>query len=234
IGGMYLNDAFDAAFDRQHRAERPIPSGAITRAEVWSYGIAWLALGIFVFCFFGRTPLLLALILVCFILLYDAVHKAVAFSPLIMAMCRFFLVLLAGSMGAFGLQGMAVWIGVVLAAYIVGLSYVARNESTRGSIKYWPCLLLGAPLLLAWIVNDFSTRLQAFFLGAMLLLWTLRALSSTFWSTEKNVGRTVSTLLAGIVLVDALALAGAPLHIHLFLLGNFGLCLLLQRFVPAT
>ena len=27
IGGMYLNDAFDADFDRQRRAARPIPSG---------------------------------------------------------------------------------------------------------------------------------------------------------------------------------------------------------------
>ena len=25
IGGMYLNDAFDVEFDRQHRKERPIP-----------------------------------------------------------------------------------------------------------------------------------------------------------------------------------------------------------------
>src|SRR3954453_21514837 len=36
IGGMYLNDAFDADFDRQHRRERPIPSGAIPVAAVWT------------------------------------------------------------------------------------------------------------------------------------------------------------------------------------------------------
>ena len=29
LGGMFLNDAFDAEFDRQHRPERPIPSGLI-------------------------------------------------------------------------------------------------------------------------------------------------------------------------------------------------------------
>src|SRR5919106_1715629 len=34
IGGMYLNDAFDADFDRQHRRERPIPSGAIGAGAV--------------------------------------------------------------------------------------------------------------------------------------------------------------------------------------------------------
>ena len=34
LGGMYLNDAFDAQFDQQHRPERPIPSGAISAAAV--------------------------------------------------------------------------------------------------------------------------------------------------------------------------------------------------------
>src|ERR1022692_2616102 len=46
LGGMYLNDAFDAEFDRQRRSTRPIPSGQITVAEVWRFGWAWLGLGI--------------------------------------------------------------------------------------------------------------------------------------------------------------------------------------------
>ena len=29
LGGMFLNDAFDAQYDRQHRPERPIPTGAM-------------------------------------------------------------------------------------------------------------------------------------------------------------------------------------------------------------
>ena len=34
LGGMYLNDAFDAGFDAQYRRERPIPSGAISAGQV--------------------------------------------------------------------------------------------------------------------------------------------------------------------------------------------------------
>src|SRR5258706_9705876 len=34
-GGMFLNDAFDADFDRQRRPSRPIPSGKITPEIVW-------------------------------------------------------------------------------------------------------------------------------------------------------------------------------------------------------
>ena len=43
IGGMYLNDAFDASFDRQHRRQRPIPSGAVSESFVWIAGLALLA-----------------------------------------------------------------------------------------------------------------------------------------------------------------------------------------------
>src|SRR5436305_13855035 len=42
MGGMYLNDAFDAEFDQQHRQERPIPSGAIRASFVWALGLCWL------------------------------------------------------------------------------------------------------------------------------------------------------------------------------------------------
>ena len=44
-GGMFLNDAFDVHFDRQHRKERPIPSGAISVTAVWQWGFGWLAVG---------------------------------------------------------------------------------------------------------------------------------------------------------------------------------------------
>src|SRR5829696_10188827 len=46
VGGMYLNDAFDAEFDSQHRRERPIPSGAIKLGTVWRIGIALLVAGV--------------------------------------------------------------------------------------------------------------------------------------------------------------------------------------------
>jgi len=46
IGGMFLNDAFDATFDRQYRTERPIPSGAVKERTVWLCGLACIALGV--------------------------------------------------------------------------------------------------------------------------------------------------------------------------------------------
>src|SRR6185436_20845514 len=124
-GGMYLNDAFDAQFDQQHRPERPIPSGAIRAEAVWKWGFTWLLLGLAALSLLGRTTALLAILLAVGILVYDAIHKIFAFSPLLMAGCRFFLVILAASAARDGVVGLSIWSALVLAAYVIGLSYIA-------------------------------------------------------------------------------------------------------------
>lgn len=233
-GGMYLNDAFDVEFDRQHRPERPIPSRAIALGEVWGWGVGWLVLGLVLMAIFGAATAFLALLLVGSILLYDAVHKVFILSPVLMALCRFFLFLAAASAGEEGVTGLSIWTALALACYIVGLSYVAKSESTRGALRYWPCYLLAAPVFLAYLVNQGDYRARGAILSVVLLLWVVRSLWFSYWSAEKNIGRTVSGLLAGIVLVDLLALAGGNPLIFLLMLALFGSALLFQRFIPAT
>src|SRR5438477_10882950 len=97
LGGMYLNDAFDAQFDQQHRPERPIPSGGIRLGSVWLWGLSWLALGVVSLCSLGKATAVLTCLLTLSILIYDAIHKIFAFSPVLMATCRFFLILVAAS-----------------------------------------------------------------------------------------------------------------------------------------
>lgn len=232
VGGMYLNDAFDVDFDRQHRPERPIPSGTITLGEVWGLGIGWLALGTVLLFFFGPAAALLTLLLVASVLVYDAVHKAVAFSPVLMALCRLFLFLVAASTARAGVTGLAIWYAIALACYIIGLSYVARSESTRGAIDYWPCLFLAAPLFMALLVNRGAYARPAIIFGALLAWWLGRHLQFIFSPGMRNVGRAVSAMLAGIVLVDLLAVVEPALALVFLIL--FGAALVFQRFIPAT
>ena len=231
VGGMFLNDAFDVQFDRQHRAERPIPSGAIEVGEVWAWGFGSLGLGLLCSFFLGKTAVLLAVLLAVLIVVYDAIHKIITFSPVLMAGCRFLLYLLAASVADAGVTGIAIWSALALAAYVVGLSYLARKESTQTALRHWPSCLLTVPLLLALVVNGRDYLMGALLLSAILAAWILWCLRFAFWSADRNVGRTVSGLLAGIVLVDLLAVGGEPLHVFLLL---FGAALLFQRFVPAT
>ncbi len=235
VGGMFLNDAFDVEFDREYRRERPIASGQITVDEVWRWGFSWLGAGTVILVLLGKTTGALTAILLLCIVLYDAVHKHVGLSPLLMSACRFFLYLVAASVAIHGVSGLAVWSAFALAAYITGLSYLARQESTRGTLNSWPCYLLAVPTLLALLVNAGGYRQRALLLSAVLGLWIVRCLRHAFPVSNPNIGRAVGGLLAGIVLVDWLAVAGgesAGTRVAFVLL--FVVALLFQRFVPAT
>ncbi len=235
LGGMFLNDAFDVEFDRQYRKERPIPSGVITLDEVWRWGFGWLGVGTVILVLLGHTTGALAAILLFCIVLYDATHKLVAFAPLLMAACRLFLYLVAASVANDGVTGLAIWSGLALAAYIVGLSGLARGESVRGALSYWPCYLLAAPVLLSFIANGSGYQLRALLLSLIVGVWVARCLTCVLWTSEPNLGRAVSGLLAGIVLNDLLAVAGGDsVWIGLVFVVLFLAALLLQRFVPAT
>jgi 4-hydroxybenzoate polyprenyltransferase len=234
VGGMFLNDAFDAAFDRDQRRNRPIPSGAISERAVWRWGFVWLALGLASAVALGLTTLMWAAALSACILLYNAVHKWTPLGPFLMGLCRLGLYLLAASTARRGISGEVVWKGLALAAYIVGLSCLARKESSRVRINFWPSLLLATPVVFAGLIDNDSSWMPAVIYSLVVAAWTSWAMSRSVGQSEPNIGQTVSRLLAGIVLLDMLAVAsGNHWWITCFAVW-FVLAMLLQRFIPAT
>ena len=234
IGGMFLNDAMDAEFDRERRKERPIPSGAISLEAVWRWGLTWLALGGGCLIWLGAVTGGLGVLLILSIVLYDAVHKRISFGPVLMGICRFLLYLVAASAATNGVTGRSIWCGLALVAYIIGLSFFAKEESTHGPLRYWPAFLMAAPIVLALIMDNGDYRQAGLLLSAVLGLWSIRALRQTLWSEEPQIGVTVSWLLAGIVFVDWLAAADAPRLLSGVFIALFLVALILQRIVPAT
>jgi hypothetical protein len=234
LGGMYLNDAFDAHYDFQHRRDRPIPAGLIKASTVWQLGWVWLILGGFTLAWLGRTTGILGGILIVFVLLYNLAHKVFVFSPVLMAACRMLLYLVAASATNFGVNGLSVWSGIALGCYIVGLSYIAHNENGFVQLRFWPVALMAVPTFLAFIVNAEEYLQPALWLMLILSLWVIRCLGHTFQENPPNVKKTVSGLLAGIIWVDLLALAGVSAGFCLLFAALFLLALLMQRFVPAT
>ena len=237
-GGLFLNDAFDAEFDRQRRASRPIPSGAISLTAVWRWSFSLLGVGALALAVLGKTTGVLALALLACIIIYDATHKAITASPWLLGLCRFWVYVIAGSTGVWGVNGGPIWCGAALAFYVAGLSSVARRGSFRGPLPYWPLLLLAAPVFLAMLMNTGAARKDAMLVSLVFVLWVARCARTIFQPGEANVGRIVSGLLAGIVLVDWIAVAPLPQIPHLLsgavFLPLFGATLWLQRFVPAA
>jgi hypothetical protein len=206
----------------------------MSEPEVWRWGFAWLALGLASAAGLGLTAMLWAAVLCGCIVIYNAVHKWTPLGPFLMGTCRLGVYLLAASTAQQGVTGEVIWKGLALAAYIVGLSCLARKESFRTRMNFWPGLLLAMPVVLAGLIDDGSSWLPALVYSLVLAAWSLWALSRSLGQAAPNVGYTVSRLLAGIVLVDLLAVASSTEPwIGCFAVW-FVLALLLQRYIPAT
>jgi hypothetical protein len=226
-GGMFLNDACDVAFDAQHKRERPIIAGLATRRSVAVTGSGLLFGGIFFAGSINYRSLAFSTMLAAAIILYDVTHKRISWAPVIMAACRFLLYCTAASVGINGITPRALLFAAALAAYILGVSYLARTESGgRGSGRFWPWLLC-VPIAAA-LARDFSiaTLLFAapflFFIGRGLIL------------LRRRIGPAVALFLAAIVLVDLLAVSPRSLVLCLTFAAMFALTLLLQKFIPST
>ena len=235
-GGVFLNDAFDADFDRQRRPERAIPSGKLSTQLAWKLGFGQLVTGIFLLVFCSQLAAGAAFLLALCILLYNFSHKFFTAAPWLMGACRFWVYIIAGAAGADGLNGWPIFCGAALAFYVVGMSYVVRRESFHAVIPHWPLLPLAAPVLLALTMNTGEFRLRAIWMAAGFIAWIGWGLRKNFPGGAGNVPFTVSNLLAGIVLVDWLAVAPqVPFwHCAPVFLVLFGLTKWLQKFAPSA
>jgi hypothetical protein len=232
-GGMFLNDAFDVEFDRQHRRERPIPSGKISVGAVWLFGAGFLSFGWLLVLPLGLLAAIAAVLLVAAIVAYDAIHKRTSFAPLLMAACRFLLYFVAAAATLSRVSDAVLWHGLALAAYVTGLSYLARGESGQGIVRRWPVLLLITPLVANGLVNP-NRNTSAWTASVFLAGWLLWCLRGILKRSVQNVGRSVAGLLAGIALVDGATLPQMTTELTLFFGGLFVLALILQRKIPAT
>jgi 4-hydroxybenzoate polyprenyltransferase len=226
-GGMFLNDFCDVGCDRQYKPDRPIIAGQVTRREVGLAAAAFMLAGLLLALAIRPNVLLWSAILVLVITAYDFLHKRISWAPVLMAACRFLLYLTAAAAGAFVLTLRALGFALALGLYVVGLSYLARGESqARRTSMFWQ-LLLFAPVFASFY---FDSALLALLCALPLLVWIWRA----FIVAKQNVARAVGALLAGIVLVDLLAVSPVSLVPWLGFAGLFGAALLFQRYVPAT
>lgn len=241
LGGMFLNDAFDWRFDQQARPERPIPRGLISVAEVRGIGFALLALGLALLAAAGAlaggamaAPLAAGAVLGALIVYYNWRHKRDPLSPLVMALCRAMSYVAAAAAAGTALAAPVLWGAGALTAWVIGLTYVAKQENLREVRNLWPLAFLAGPLLYGAIAAPGDPSVVV--AGAFLLAWAVYAISFLVRSEGRDIPRAVVSLIAGISLVDALILlvAGAPAGWIIGCLLAFALTLALQRFVPGT
>jgi 4-hydroxybenzoate polyprenyltransferase len=233
VGGMYLNDAFDREVDRRERPERPIPSGQASATMVFAAGFALLALGELLLAGFGRPALVMGLALAGAIVWYDVRHKHDPLSPVVMGLCRVLVYFTAALAVAPELPRPVVLGGVALLAYLIGLTYVAKQENLTEVANLWPVACLAVPFAYAG-PGALGSPLAAA-IGAGFLVWVIRALRLLAPGAGPDIGGAVVRLIAGISLLDALLIAvrGRP-GVALVAVAAVPLTRLLQRHVPGT
>jgi UbiA prenyltransferase family len=231
--GMFLNDAFDADFDRQYRPERPIPSGEVTLTSVFAAGFGFLAIGAILIA--GTSVRagggLSALALAAVIVFYDWWHKENPAGPLVMGLCRM-LVYVTAALAATGELNTAVTGAALVAlSYLIGLTYVAKQETLGRVRNLWPLGFLAVPFIYG-VSSALSDAASAVMLVA-LLIWVLYALSF-LRPGVRAIGKAVGYLIAGICLLDGFFVAGQSPALAACAVGAFALTLCFHRVVPGT
>ena len=239
VGGMYLNDFFDADIDAKERPERPIPSGRVSRRSVGVAGFAMLALGVALMTYVALAlspslwPALAAFALASCIVLYDSNHKYNPLSPFVMGLCRILVYFCAGTSVIAALPDALLLAAVVLLCYLIGLTYVAKQENLGRVSNMWPLAFLAAPLVYGVVLAGEQASVWPFL--ALLLVWILVALRFVVRRGPGDIPRAVVSLIAGICLLDAMLIAATgDMFVASLCVAGFGLTLALQRFVSGT
>ncbi len=241
VGGMFLNDAFDRDFDAAHRPERPIPSGQVTAQQVFGIGYGLLAAGMVGVALTSRgadgppawRALAAGAALAGLNVLYNAHHKGNLWSPLIMGLCRVFVVVTAAYSVAAALPVAVMLAALALLCHLIGLTYIAKQEHLDRIGSLWPLGFLAVPVLygVSLATAAPATALPlALYVGVLLF-----ALNLLRRRARGDVPRAVVTLIAGMSVLDAVVLAGAGHALAAVLaVAAFGLTLLMQKWVSGT
>ena len=116
---------------------------------MYKIGFALMVLGLVIlFASFPQTGAVFwGMVLAALIVFYDWSHKKTAASPVIMALCRVAVYFCAAATVGSPMGFRVIWGAAVLMAYMIGLSYVAKQENFREIQNLWPLVLLAAPLV---------------------------------------------------------------------------------------
>jgi hypothetical protein len=242
VSGMYLNDAFDRDIDALERPSRPIPAGLVPADSVFAAGFGLMLAGLaFVLGASATTsaspawrPMLVGLTLAAAILFYDWHHKGNVLSPFFMGLCRVLAYLTAGYAAAAAPSGALFAAALVSLCYLIGLTYIAKEETLDRIGNLWPLLFLGTPVIYG-AAHAWTGTLASISLLVALMAWILMALYLLKRRDKGDVPRAVVSLIAGIALLDALFLAvTGAVAASILALFCFGLTLTLQRWVSGT
>ena len=261
VSGNFFNDWMDRHWDAERRPERALPRRLFTESSYRNVAIFLSLAGVGFAATINIPTCVTAVAIVFWIIVYTIWHKRSAWAVVPMGLCRALLPIM-GAVGMLPLDATRTYIhrwqipgvaaGVLLFLYIVTLSAAARNESrhvpSKNSINWHQLLFLLPPLIVTCLFALSGSEIA-------LVVWIPYIVWQVICHTlnRRPISKYVSSLLAGIPLVDWLILLPfpflqvdwAPLESHVssdpFAWISFAIppiafisALLLQKLAPAT
>ena len=236
-GGMFLNDAYDRKIDAKEHPERPIPAGEISAPEVFAAGFTLLFGAVFftsiaVLGWHGNFTMAAAasIVLCVAIVLYNMRHKNNPLSPVVMGTCRMLVYLCAGFTASTQPFPQLYMGALVILAYLIGLTYLAKQENLATLKNLWPVALITMPLFFG-LYSAISDS-QVWIPLVMLVLWIAYCLYLSHRKNHGDIPTAVLSLITGIALIDAVFIATvSSLTIASVAVVGFLLTLVLQWFI---
>ena len=240
IGGMFLNDAFDAEFDLIERPERPIPSKKITRKSVFFIGFGLLILGIFLLYVEAlltnilnlKLILFLGFLLSFFIIFYNKYHKNNPFSPLIMGLCRISIYFIASSFFLSYFNTDILEAALFLLSYLIGLTFLAKQENIGFLKNQWPLLFLIAPIVYGYTLTD---NIFSYIVLGLFILNIMLSIYFIFSKKNRDIRKSVTLLISGICIFDAILITHhGEINLAILSFAFFTLTLFFQKYISGT
>ena len=209
IGAMYLNNAWNALTRPGQEGETSAKRGPAGRYRSFIIALVFLGAGLFLVWGEGWPTFAMAVGLTGVIVAYDVLNARVGWSPFLMALYHamiYFTIAVASTKGVNTNDGintkLLLW-ALALAVYVVALSFVARGGKASFFKRYPPLVLMLFPPIL----NCYEFTAQRMVFSLLFILWLLYSLYFLVWPKGKRFNEALGALIAGICLVDLLAVS---------------------------
>lgn len=151
-GGVVFNDVFDAELDAKERPERPIPSGRASRQGATILGSSLLTIGVLAALQVSELSAVLAGIIACAALSYDAIAKHhTVLGPLNMGLCRGGNLLL-GMSAVPAVVGDRWYLAIIPILYIAAITAISQGEVSGGKTMTGAVALLLIGLVISGVL----------------------------------------------------------------------------------
>jgi 4-hydroxybenzoate polyprenyltransferase len=211
-GGCILNDVCDRNRDARERPFRPIPSGRVSPREALFLTFIFFGLGLTTAFLAGKTPFVIASILILLVISYDIFTKEMPVAgPITMAACRGVNLLLGMSPSLF-LSGITFLFPLISVIYVFALTTLSQFE-VEGGLGGRGWIVSGYLILVIFIISVLRmTKYLAadclIYMGLLILFAGLPLLAGLLRPAPDRVGRAVKFLILGIPLLDAVYVSG--------------------------